>query len=62
MSSDPEPVILSIEVLLQMYLDTLDEKEKMAYNIAKTHLGSSFSLEKSNGFVEWRKKNYGDKK
>lgn len=58
----PEEAIPSLDILLQMYLDTFDEKEKMAYNIAKTHLGSSFSLEKSNGFVEWRKTKYGDKK
>ena len=44
--------------LLQMYLDSLSEKEQMAYNIAKTHLGSSFSLVKSNGFLQWKKKNY----
>lgn len=44
-----------IDVLLQMYLECLNEKEKMAYNIAKSHLGSSFSLEKSNGFIEWKK-------
>lgn len=47
----------SIESLLQMYLDSLSEKEIMAYNIAKHHLGTSFSLPKSNGFLEWKKQN-----
>jgi hypothetical protein len=26
----------------------------MAYNIAKSHLGSLFSLNKSNAFLEWK--------
>ncbi len=41
--------------LLEKYLDSLNEKEKKAYEIAKSHLGSSFCLEKSNGFLEWKK-------
>lgn len=47
----------SLELLLKMYLDSLSEKEMMAYNIAKQHLGTSFSLPKSNGFLEWKKRN-----
>lgn len=47
---------LSLETLLKMYLDSLTEKELMAYNIAKQHLGTSFSLPKSNGFLEWKKR------
>ena len=35
------------------YLQQLDDKEKQAYEIARTHLGSSFSLEKSIGFQKW---------
>ena len=35
----------------------MDEKEKIAYKIAKEHLGSSFNLEKSIGFQKWLKKN-----
>ena len=37
------------------YIDSLDSKEKKAYNIAKDHLGYSFDLIKSNGFIEWKK-------
>jgi hypothetical protein len=37
------------------FLTTLDEKEMKAYLIAKDHLGSSFQLEKSNGFLKWKK-------
>ena len=38
------------------FMDSLDEKELMAYNIAKSRLGTMFSLEKSNAFIEWMKK------
>lgn len=49
-----------LEVLQQEYLDTLCEKELKALEIAKTCLGTSFQLEKSNGFLKWlenKKKN-----
>ena len=42
------------------YLKTLSDKEFKSYLIAKTHLGTSFGLSKSNGFVQWKKNN--DKK
>ena len=42
--------------LLQQYIDQLSSKESKAYYIAKEHLGSSFQLEKSVGFLEWRRK------
>ena len=41
--------------LLEEYLKTLSEKEKKSYEIAKDHLGSSFQLEKSVGFLNWKK-------
>ena len=41
--------------LLDEYVKTLTEKEKKAYEIAKSYLGSSFHLEKSIGFVKWCK-------
>ena len=47
----------NIEVLMMQYLDTLSEKEKKAYHIAKSHLGSSFQLEKSNTFLQWKREN-----
>jgi hypothetical protein len=37
------------------YLQSLNEKEYKAYLIARSHLGTSFQLEKSNGYLEWRK-------
>jgi len=38
------------------YISQLSEKEKIAYEIAKNHLGTSFSLKKSIGYKEWLKK------
>jgi len=38
------------------YLNQLTPKERQAYMIAKTHLGMSFDLAKSNGFLQWRAK------
>lgn len=43
--------------LLDSYIKQLNDKEKVAYKIAKEHLGSSFNLEKSIGFQKWLKKN-----
>lgn len=43
--------------LQEAYLKTLTEKEKKGYEIAKSHLGMSFDLEKSIGYLDWKKKN-----
>jgi len=40
----------------QLYLESLNEKEMKSYLIAKEHLGTSFQLEKSVGFLKWEKK------
>jgi hypothetical protein len=40
------------------YLKTLNEKELQAYEIAKSHLGNTFHLKKSNGFIDWKKTLY----
>jgi len=37
------------------YINSLSEKETKAYFIAKSQLGSSFSIEKSIGFLAWLK-------
>jgi hypothetical protein len=39
------------------YLKQLNKIEKQAYKIGKEHLGSSFNVIKSNGFVDWKKNN-----
>jgi competence protein ComGC len=37
------------------YLIQMNEYQKKAYLIAKDHLGTSFNILKSNGFIEWKK-------
>ena len=49
---DPQPQ----ESLLEEYIKQMTEKEYKAYEIAKSHLGTSFDLKKSNGYLEWLKK------
>jgi hypothetical protein len=39
----------------ESYIKSFTEKEMKAYLIAKDHLGTSFQLEKSNGYLEWKK-------
>jgi len=46
----------TINEIQEKYVQSLNEMEKQGYIIAKEHLGSSFSLEKSIGFKEWLKK------
>jgi hypothetical protein len=38
------------------YLSEMDEHHKKAYDIAYTHLGTSFNIARSNGFKEWLSK------
>jgi hypothetical protein len=45
----------SIQTPQEQYISTLSEKEYQGYLIARSHLGSSFDLEKSLGFIEWKK-------
>ena len=42
-----------INELLDVYILSLPEKDRIAYEIAKSHLGSSFNLRRSNGFKEF---------
>ena len=37
------------------FLNTLNEKERKSYNIAKSFLGSSFDILKCNVFLEYQK-------
>jgi len=38
----------------QQYVDSFTDKEKKAYEIAKEHLQTSFSLTKSLGYQKWK--------
>ena len=42
--------------LEEMYWNSLSEKERKAYEVAKNHLGSLWDVYKSNGFLQWKKK------
>ena len=41
-------------ILLLDYLNQMDNTEKQSMLIASDHLGSSFNIFKSNGFLKWR--------
>ena len=43
--------------LLEKYIKQLSEMEKLAMEIAKENLKTSFDIEKSLGFTEWLKNN-----
>lgn len=45
----------TIEELSTLYLASLNDREIQAYHIAVVHLGMSFTMEKSNGFRQWKK-------
>jgi hypothetical protein len=44
------------------YLRSLSQKEIQAYHIAKSHLGTTFDLGKSIGFIEWKQHNQQNEK
>jgi hypothetical protein len=39
---------------VDLYIQSLNEKELKAYLIAKSHLGTTFAVEKSVGFLKWK--------
>ena len=43
--------------IIQQYINSLNEIQKIALKIAKEDLDSSFNIEKSIGFLNWIKKN-----
>lgn len=55
MSSSSEIDKESIAELSSLYLGTLNDRELQAYHIAVDHLGMSFTMERSNGFRQWKK-------
>lgn len=48
--------ISPVSVIMSAYLDGLSEKERTAMAIARDHLGTSFNLEKSIGFIQFKSK------
>lgn len=45
--------------MIDLYIQSLNEKDLKAYLIAKSHLGSTFAVEKSVGFLKWKQSNAG---
>lgn len=45
-----------IQELHMLYISQMSVQERKAYEIAKEHLETSFNIEKSIGFIEWKKK------
>ena len=43
------------ETLIKNYIKNMSNEEKQAYEIAKSHLESSFDIEKSIGFLNYLK-------
>ena len=43
------------EQLITQYLQEMGTLERQAYEIARSHLGTSFNIVKSNGFIQWVK-------
>ena len=39
------------------YITSLSEEEKKTLEIAKSHLGTSFNINKSIGFIQWQQAN-----
>jgi hypothetical protein len=46
----------------ESYLNSLNERELKTYRIVVGHLGSSFELCKSVGFLKWKRENQSKKK
>ena len=55
-----EENILTKEELHMLYISQMSIQERKAYEIAKEHLETSFNIEKSIGFIEWKNKGYED--
>ena len=49
---EPEPVILQKDPI-NVYMSSLNDSDRLVMDIAKDHLGTSFCMEKSVGFVEF---------
>lgn len=41
------------EELIKKYIEQLNEQEKIVLKIAQDHLGSSFDIAKSIGYINW---------
>jgi hypothetical protein len=54
-AKDLAPPFLKVDKV-DKYIAQLDDVQRKAMEIAKSHLGTSFNIKRSNGFIEWMKK------
>jgi hypothetical protein len=54
-TKEANPVAVEANPLAYEYINQLTVLERLAYDIAMEHLETSFDLEKSIGFVIWKK-------
>jgi len=47
---------ISTDPDIENYIQSLDELEAKTFEIARSHLGTSFNIKKSIGFIQWKKK------
>ena len=45
----------TIEQFKELYIESLNPKEKKALKIAQEHLGNTYNMVKSNGFIRFKK-------
>lgn len=45
-------------VLAKQYIESLSDKERKAFEIARIHLGCLLDIEKTNGFLKWKEEQY----
>ena len=57
MNMDKSAENAEIKNLINIYISQLNDIEKKVLTIAKEHLETSFSIEKSIGFKQWLKNN-----
>lgn len=55
MDSSPASATPETNTSIQQYLAQLDDIQKKAHDIAKQHLGTSYNIAKSNGYMDWLK-------
>ena len=48
--------IYHMNTMEQAYIDSLTDREKQAYEIAKSHMKSLFKLDRTAGFLQWKAK------
>ena len=56
MENNMENTNENLEKLISEYINQLDDLEKITLEVAKEQLESSFSIEKSIGFLKWKEK------